>query len=121
MRPWTSTLQVIDIATAFFDTTTKQVELAATTAEPTISRTQAKQQLPQLAETLFSAYQEQLDWLSSPQAASEPGIERERADLEERFKQARPVILDALRMSLNCFVTMLLLSNQVFPPAYRPE
>lgn len=97
-RPWTSTLQVIDIASEFFETTVKQVELPATTAEPTISRTQAKNQLPQLAAVLFSAYWEQVEWLSSPRAASEVGNERERADLEERFKQARPVILDALRM-----------------------
>ncbi|KAI0094031.1 Non-repetitive/WGA-negative nucleoporin C-terminal-domain-containing protein [Irpex rosettiformis] len=96
-RPWTSTLQVIDIASEFFEATTKQVELPATTVEPTISRTQARSQFPELAITLFSAYSEQVQWLSSPRAASEAGNERERADLEERFKQARPVILDALR------------------------
>ncbi|KAI0341587.1 hypothetical protein BDW22DRAFT_1358408 [Trametopsis cervina] len=96
-RPWTSTATVIDIASEFFEATAHLVESPATAAEPSVSRTQAKSQLPEVAEILFSVYREQIEWLSSPRAASEAGNERERVDLEERFKQARPVILETLR------------------------
>lgn len=99
IRPWTSTPTVIDITTEFFEATTKLVESPATAAEPSESRTQAKHQMPDLAEILFAAYWEQVEWLGSSMAASDAVNERDRADMEERFKQARPVILEALRTS----------------------
>jgi nuclear pore complex protein Nup133 len=100
VKPWTSTVQILDIASEFFEATTKLVESPSTAAEPSVSRKYAKSQMADLADTLFWAFREQIEWLSSPRAMSETGNERKRDDLEDRFRQARPVILDALRKQL---------------------
>ncbi|KAH8107113.1 Non-repetitive/WGA-negative nucleoporin C-terminal-domain-containing protein [Cristinia sonorae] len=97
IHPWTSSMRVINIVSELFDTTVKLVELPSADIEPARAKILAKEQLPELASTLFSCYHEQLQWLKSPGASDETGNERAKTDLEDRFKHARPEILETLR------------------------
>lgn len=64
IRPWTSLPRVINIISELLNITVKWVELPSTEIEPARAKALAKEQLPELAQALFSCYQEQLDWLS---------------------------------------------------------
>ena len=97
IQPWTSDPAVIDIISELFETTAKLVETPSSDAEPSASLRRMKEQLSELASLLFACFSEQLEWLSSPIASADPSHERQRSDLEERFKQARPVVLETLR------------------------
>ncbi|KAF7796966.1 hypothetical protein EIP86_008154 [Pleurotus ostreatoroseus] len=97
IQPWTSDPAVIDIISELFETTAKLVETPSSDAEPSASLRRMKEQLSELASLLFACFSEQLEWLSSPIASADPSHERHRSDLEERFKQARPVVLETLR------------------------
>jgi len=97
IHPWTSSAGVISIVSELFNTTVKWVELPSTDIEPARAKILAKEQLPELASALFSCYTEQLEWLKSPSAADETGNEREKADLDAKFRHARPEILEVLR------------------------
>ncbi len=100
IQPWTSNQIVIDIIAELFDMTAKLVETPSADAEPSASFRRTKEQLSELASLLFACFHEQLEWLSSPIASAEPLHERQRSDLEERFKQARPAVLETLRTLL---------------------
>ncbi|KAJ3533367.1 hypothetical protein NM688_g7291 [Phlebia brevispora] len=95
--PWTSQPIVIDIISRLFDTTARLVESPLSEAEPTPTSKQAKAQLPELASILFSCYHEQLEWLASPLASTDPANVQHKNDTEEQFKQARPLVLETLR------------------------
>lgn len=100
IEPWTSQPQVIDIVSHLFDVTFRLVESPSSTTTsaatfPTLSTLRG--QLPDLAGVLFTAYAEWCAWLGSPLAASDPSHARAQAEFDERFKQARPVVLDTLR------------------------
>lgn len=97
IEPWTGQPAIIDVVSDLFDMTAKLVESQATETGPDASKAQAKAQLPELGMTLFACYSEWLQWLESPIAQGEPLNQRERADLDERFRQSRPVILETLR------------------------
>ncbi|PSR74094.1 hypothetical protein PHLCEN_2v10050 [Hermanssonia centrifuga] len=98
IHPWTSQLSVIDIVSELFESTATLVDSSPSEADPANdAKTRAKTQLPELAAALFASYQEQLQWLGSPVAAAEAVNERIRANLDEKFKQARPIILETLR------------------------
>ncbi|THH33962.1 hypothetical protein EUX98_g282 [Antrodiella citrinella] len=97
IHPWTSSPHVIDIVSELFDTTVKWVELPSTDIDPARAKILAKEQLPELASALFSCYTEQLEWLKSPAAADEEGNEREKTDMDTKFRLARPEILEILR------------------------
>lgn len=93
--PWTSRPAVVDTVLASFDATTKAVE-----SRYFDSSNQGKlqqSQLPELAALLFECIKERLDWLSSPIAAAEPGVGRDKDELEHRFTLLRPEVLETLR------------------------
>ncbi|KAI0065375.1 hypothetical protein BV25DRAFT_1880143 [Artomyces pyxidatus] len=95
-KPWTSKSEVINVVLELFDSTANYVE----TPSPDHQRgsgVEPKSQLPDLASILFACITERLDWLQSAVAGDEPGIERERTQLEDRFRQLRPEVLDTLR------------------------
>ncbi|KAI0780884.1 Non-repetitive/WGA-negative nucleoporin C-terminal-domain-containing protein [Trametes elegans] len=95
--PWTSQPDVIDIADELFSVTAQLVEAPSGDTESSQSKSVPRQQLPELASCLFQSIQERLDWLGSPNAAERTGVERDRSQLEERFGQRRPEVLEILR------------------------
>lgn len=97
IQPWTSEPAVIDIVSYLFDVTSKLVESPSSPTSP--AHPTLQQQLPDLASVLFYAFHEWCAWLSSPLAASDPAHTRAQIEFEERFSQARPVVLDTLRRS----------------------
>ena len=101
INPWTSRQHVIDIVNELFLDTTRFIEQPSSEVEQPRGRVQAKKQLPELASALFLLYSERLQWLKSSLAASEPGVDREKARQEERFKQIRPELLETLRESFH--------------------
>ncbi|THH17812.1 hypothetical protein EW146_g3080 [Bondarzewia mesenterica] len=95
IKPWTSRLEVIDLAIELFDSTTALVESGT---EMTVDEaSEPKSQLPDLASLIFACMTERLDWLKSAVAGDDRGVERERSLLEDRFRQLRPEVLDTLR------------------------
>lgn len=97
--PWTSQLNVIDIVQELFCLTTQLVEAGNDDPEIAGAKRLPRSQLPELASTLFRCIQERLDWLGSASASEQAGVERERSELEERFRQLRPEVLETLRES----------------------
>ncbi|KAF7967089.1 hypothetical protein HWV62_35891 [Athelia sp. TMB] len=95
IKPWTSRNTVIDIVLGLFETTTKLMESPSDSA----AASEPNMQLPDLAAILFSCIHERLQWLQSAVAADDPGSERERKELEERFGQLRPEVLETLRVN----------------------
>ena len=95
--PWTSQPNVIDLVNELFLLTTQLAEAGASDLEDANAKRLPRSQLPDLASTLFRCIQERLDWLGSPNAAEQSGVERERSELEERFRQLRPEVLETLR------------------------
>ncbi|KAI0362165.1 hypothetical protein OH77DRAFT_1515456 [Trametes cingulata] len=93
--PWTSQPEVIDIVNELFNSTTQLVEAPSGDSETAESKKVPREQLPELASCLFRCIQERLDWLG--RAAEQPGVERERSLLEDRFRQLRPEALEVLR------------------------
>ncbi|KAI0054126.1 hypothetical protein FA95DRAFT_1530133 [Auriscalpium vulgare] len=96
IKPWTSKSEVVNVVLELFDLTTT---FAESTAGDSGARGSGnpKAQLPELAAVLFACIHERLEWLQSSIASDEPGTEREKTALEERFKQLRPEVLDTLR------------------------
>ncbi|KAI0374941.1 hypothetical protein BV20DRAFT_934524 [Pilatotrama ljubarskyi] len=95
--PWTSQPEVVEIVNELFNVTTQLVEAHSGDSETAESKKVPRAQLPELASCLFRCIQERLDWLASPSAADETGVERERSLLEDRFRQLRPEALEVLR------------------------
>ncbi|KAH9952015.1 hypothetical protein B0H21DRAFT_800355 [Amylocystis lapponica] len=95
--PWSSGEHVIATLSTLFDYTTQLVETPSPDPELARLNDEPKAQLPELAASLFACYQERLDWLSSPLASEQTGSARERSELEDRFKQLRPEVLETLR------------------------
>ncbi|KAI0831351.1 hypothetical protein BC628DRAFT_1311430 [Trametes gibbosa] len=95
--PWTSQPEVIDIVNELFNLTAQLVEAPSGDSEAADIKKVPRQQLPELAACLFRCIQERLDWLASPIAAGDSGIERDRSQLEDRFRQLRPEVLEVLR------------------------
>ncbi|KAI6005623.1 hypothetical protein EDD15DRAFT_2212668 [Pisolithus albus] len=111
IKPWTSRPTVIDAALKLVDAASK----VATDSGPSSSAgaKDVVNMLPELATLLFSCVQERLDWLGSPMAADEPGSQRDRMELEDRFSQLRPEILETL--------PSLLLRPTPYPPSANPH
>lgn len=97
--PWTSQPNVIDFVQELFRLTTQLAEANNEDPETAGAKTIPRSQLPELASTLFRCIQERLDWLGSANAAEQTGASRERSELEERFRQLRPEVLETLRES----------------------
>lgn len=95
--PWTSQPNVIDIVQELFRLTTQLAEAGNADPETAGVKRLPRSQLPELASTLFRCIQERLDWLGSANATEQTGAERERSELEERFRQLRPEVLETLR------------------------
>lgn len=109
LRPWTSTAAVVDLILGLFNSATKLAETGGAARGP-------GEQLPDLAEIMFACIHERLAWLkryvivlilgvfahthgdmlSSAAAADESTTEREYVELNERFGQLRPEVLDTL-------------------------
>ncbi|KAH7921734.1 hypothetical protein BV22DRAFT_1095926 [Leucogyrophana mollusca] len=97
IKPWTSRPTVIDVVL-------KLVDASAGVAEGGVGAgangaREAREQLPALATVLFACVSERLDWLGSAIAADEAGNEGDRRELEDRFAQLRPEVLEALRVT----------------------
>ncbi|THG99186.1 hypothetical protein EW026_g3129 [Hermanssonia centrifuga] len=129
IHPWTSQLSVIDIVSELFESTATLVDSSPSEGDPANdAKMRAKTQLPELAAVLFASYQEQLQWLGSPVAAAEAVNERIRANLDEKFKQARPIILETLQEGFNLaekyrdFRSLASLCHKetVYPPQDNP-
>ncbi|EGO21494.1 hypothetical protein SERLADRAFT_451525, partial [Serpula lacrymans var. lacrymans S7.9] len=99
IKPWTSRPAVIDIVLALFDTTTKAVESPISDDVATKLKSELSLQLPALASILFSCILERLEWLESAVAADEPATERDKKELQDRFEQLRPEVLETLRVN----------------------
>lgn len=97
--PWTSQPNVIDFVQELFRLTTQLAEANNEDPETAGAKKIPRSQLPELASTLFRCIQERLDWLGSANAAEQTGASRERSELEERFRQLRPEVLETLRES----------------------
>ncbi|CCM02415.1 uncharacterized protein FIBRA_04513 [Fibroporia radiculosa] len=97
LDPWSSQPNIIEVVFELVIATTKVVETPSPDAESTQTRVQLREQLPELASTLFTCIQERLRWLESPLSASDPRSERERYDLAQKFHQVRPEVLETLR------------------------
>ncbi|KAI0807541.1 hypothetical protein C8Q74DRAFT_1213431 [Fomes fomentarius] len=97
INPWTSRMDVIDIVNELFNLTTALVEAPSGDSENASVKKLPKSQLPELASCLFKCIQERLDWLGSPSATGETGAERDRSELDQRFIQLRPQVLETLR------------------------
>ncbi|KAI0636924.1 Non-repetitive/WGA-negative nucleoporin C-terminal-domain-containing protein [Trametes polyzona] len=95
--PWTSQPDIIDLVDELFNATTQLVEAPSGDSESAESKKVPRQQLPELAACLFQCIQERLDWLSSPIAAERTTTERDRSQLDDRFRQLRPEVLEILR------------------------
>ncbi|KAF8077905.1 hypothetical protein FPV67DRAFT_1405325 [Lyophyllum atratum] len=96
IKPWTSRPAIIDVILGLYDATTKAVD-AQSHGKDANKNSEPNSQLPDLAATLFACIQERLEWLRSPVAASEPGVERDRDELTEKFDMLRPEVLETLR------------------------
>ncbi|RPD66182.1 hypothetical protein L227DRAFT_539315 [Lentinus tigrinus ALCF2SS1-6] len=97
INPWTSLPNVIETLNELFKLTTQLVEAPSGDSDTANVKKLPKSQLPELASCLFKCIQERLDWLGSTAAANETGAERERSELDEKFRQLRPEILETLR------------------------
>ncbi|KAI0670336.1 Non-repetitive/WGA-negative nucleoporin C-terminal-domain-containing protein [Trametes maxima] len=97
LDPWTSQPEIIDIVNEFFNVTAGLVEAPSGDSETADSKKVPRQQLPELASSLFRCIQERLEWLNSPNAADVSGVERDKSQLEDRFRQLRPEALEILR------------------------
>jgi nuclear pore complex protein Nup133 len=94
---------VIDTVLGLFDATTTSMTMASSSQEDAErpaapSWQQQEQQLPELASVLFACVQERLDWLGSAVAASDAANVRDFKELEDRFSQLRPEVLETLRV-----------------------
>lgn len=97
IKPWSSRSAIIDVVLEFFDATTKCLDGLAPGSEQIKEDTELKSQLPELAAILLACFQERLDWLQSPVAAEEVGVERDCDELERKFAVLRPEVFETLR------------------------
>ncbi|TFK55057.1 hypothetical protein OE88DRAFT_1674600 [Heliocybe sulcata] len=98
-NPWTSAPPMIDIVFELFNMTTKIIETPTveTGTAAQYVKEELKKQIPDIGGLVFGCMTERLDWLKSPVAATEPGNDKEKTDLQERFAASRPQILDTIR------------------------
>ena len=61
--PWTSQPRIIDIVAEFFKNTTTFIESSSAHQDNAPAKDALKEQMPDLASTLFGCVQERLDWL----------------------------------------------------------
>ncbi|KIM58886.1 hypothetical protein SCLCIDRAFT_127429 [Scleroderma citrinum Foug A] len=97
IKPWTSRPVVIDAVLKLVDSASNVATDSG--ASSSASAKDVIDLLPEFATLLFACVQERLDWLGSPMAADELGSERDRIELEDRFAQLRPEILETLRLT----------------------
>ncbi|KAF9227508.1 hypothetical protein BS17DRAFT_746046 [Gyrodon lividus] len=134
IKPWTSRPAVIDAVLKLVDAVTRvATEGAGASASSTTK--EVVDMLPELATLLFACVQERLNWLGSPMAADEPGSERDKTELEDRFAQLRPEILETLRLTSHLrqaialattytdfpSLASLLLRPTPYPPSSNPH
>ncbi|KAG8217837.1 Non-repetitive/WGA-negative nucleoporin C-terminal-domain-containing protein [Butyriboletus roseoflavus] len=131
IKPWTSRPAVIDAVLKLVDSVTKVVTVNGgnNTAKDVVDM------LPELATLLFACVQERLDWLASPMAADDPNSQRDRKELEDKFAQLRPEVLETLRVTSHLqqglalattytdfpSLASLLLRATPYPPASNPR
>ncbi|KIJ69004.1 hypothetical protein HYDPIDRAFT_172503 [Hydnomerulius pinastri MD-312] len=134
IKPWTSRPAVIDAVLKLVDAVTR-VAAEGAGASASGNAKEVVGMLPELATLLFACVQERLDWLGSPMAAEEPGTERDRTELEDRFAQLRPEILETLRITSHLqqalslattytdfsSLASLLLRSTPYPPSSNPH
>ncbi|KAF8843579.1 hypothetical protein BDN67DRAFT_964047 [Paxillus ammoniavirescens] len=134
IKPWTSRPAVIDAVLKLVDAVTR-VATEGAGASAGGNAKEVVDMLPELATLLFACIQERLDWLGSPMAADEPGSERDRTELEDRFAQLRPEILETLRLTSHLqqalvlattytdfpSLASLLLRPTPYPPSSNPH
>ncbi|KDQ60778.1 hypothetical protein JAAARDRAFT_190924 [Jaapia argillacea MUCL 33604] len=96
-KPWTSKPKMVDVVLELFEATTKMIESPTPEMNSDANLTEPKGHLCDLASVLFACMRERLDWLGCSVATAEPGTERERQELDDKFRQLRPEILDTLR------------------------
>lgn len=97
IKPWTSRPTVIDAVLKLVEATSKTATDSASSSSA--GAKDVVNMLPELATLLFACIQERLDWLGSPMGADEPGSQRDRIELEDRFSQLRPEVLETLRLT----------------------
>ncbi|KAG6334835.1 hypothetical protein ID866_4257 [Astraeus odoratus] len=97
IKPWTSRPTVIDAVLKLVDAASKVATDSGSSSNP--GAKDVVDMLPEFATLLFACVQERLDWLGSLVAADEPGSERDKTELEDRFSQLRPEILETLRLT----------------------
>ncbi|KAL4077069.1 hypothetical protein V8B97DRAFT_1378901 [Scleroderma yunnanense] len=97
IKPWTSRPVIIDVVLTLVDSASKVATDSGSSSNATAK--DVINLLPEFATLLFTCVQERLDWLGSPIAADELGSERDRIELEDRFSQLRPEILETLRLT----------------------
>ncbi|KAH9934994.1 uncharacterized protein B0H18DRAFT_1082732 [Fomitopsis serialis] len=96
--PWTSHLTTCNIVAELFGTTEKLVETPTADPDAAESRSRPRSQLPELGSLLFTCIQEHLDWLKSPLAHDVIAeADQRQQDVEDKFRQLRPAILETLR------------------------
>ncbi|KAH9843032.1 uncharacterized protein C8Q71DRAFT_232214 [Rhodofomes roseus] len=96
--PWTSHLTACNIVAELFGTTDKLVETPTADPDAAESKSRPRSQLPELAVLLFTCIQEHLDWLKSPLAHDIIAeADQQQQDVEDKFRQLRPAVLETLR------------------------
>lgn len=126
IKPWTSRPAVIDALLKLVDAVTK----VATDNGGNNTGKDVVDMLPELATLLFACLQERLDWLArqvplasstyfcsctsrfpSPMAANDPNSQSDRGELEDKFAQLRPEVLETLRTLLSEQLSLKLFSK----------
>ncbi|TFK76396.1 hypothetical protein BDN72DRAFT_755585 [Pluteus cervinus] len=97
IKPWTSQPGVIEVVLELFESTTRAVDSNENGHSQERRQNAPGSQLPDLASILFACIQERLDWLRSPLAAEESGVDRDREGFEQKFALLRPEVLETLR------------------------
>ncbi|KAG9318812.1 Non-repetitive/WGA-negative nucleoporin C-terminal-domain-containing protein [Chiua virens] len=131
VKPWTSRPVIIDAILKLVDSVTKLAREsgASNTTKDVVNM------LPEVATLLFACVQERLDWLASPMAADDPNSQRDRKELEDKFAQLRPEVLETLRVTSHLqqalalattytdfpSLASLLLRPTPYPPASNPQ
>lgn len=124
IKPWTSDVEIIQVAMELFDTAAAFLESREQGEGETLQEQRVgvlRAQLAELAAVVFHCFNERLAWVqrcvfgfyfisctavriltfvyNSAAAAGEPGTDRDKALVEERFTHLRPDVLDTLRTS----------------------
>ncbi|KAF8136731.1 hypothetical protein EV363DRAFT_1395817 [Boletus edulis] len=131
IKPWTSRPAMIDAILKLVEVVTK----VATDNGGNSTAKDVVDMLPELATLLFACVQERLDWLASPMAADDPNSLSDRKQLEDKFAQLRPEVLETLRITSHLqqalalattytdfpSLASLLLRQTPYPPSANPQ